>query len=77
MCLAFPVIGALMGVFGAAVVNGLASPQPDGGRPPGPPGPPGPVLLPDPPDGGRLAEAGADQDRLPADTATATRVRPD
>jgi hypothetical protein len=41
MCLAFPVIGALMGVFGAAAVDGLASPQPDGGRPPGPPSPPG------------------------------------
>jgi hypothetical protein len=52
-------------VFGAGVVNGLASPQPDGGHPPGPPGPPGPVPLPDPPDGGRLAEAGADQARLP------------
>ena len=65
MCLAFPVIGAVMGVFGAGVVNGLASPQPDGGRPPGPAGPPGPEPLPDPRDGGRLAEAGADQDRLP------------
>ena len=65
MCLAFPVIGALMGVFGAGVVNGLASPQPDGGRPPGPAGPPGPEPLPDPPDGGRLAEAGAGQDELP------------
>jgi hypothetical protein len=59
-----PVIGALMGVVGAGVANALASPQPDGGRPPGPPGPPGPRPLPDPPDARRRADAEADQGRL-------------
>jgi len=62
ICLAFPLIGALMGVAGAGVANGLTSPRPDGGRPPGPPGP---EPLPDPPDGRRLADAGAGQDGLP------------
>jgi hypothetical protein len=65
MCLAFPVIGALMGVFGAAAVDGLASSQPDDGRPSGPPSPPGCEPLPDPLDAGRLAETEADQDKLP------------
>jgi len=37
--------------------------RPDGGRPPGPAGPPGPEPLPDPPGGGRLADAGTGQDR--------------
>jgi hypothetical protein len=59
----FPVIGLVMGLVGAAVANGMASPRPDGGRPPGPPGPPGPEPRPDPPDGRRPADAGADQDR--------------
>ena len=60
----FPIIGLMMGVVcaGYAYVPG---PQPDGGGPGGPGGPPGPEPLPDPPDGGRLADAGADKDRLP------------
>jgi hypothetical protein len=65
ICVIFPIIGALMGVVGAGVANALASPQPDGGRPPGPPGPPGPRPLPDPPDARRRADAEADQGRLP------------
>jgi hypothetical protein len=63
ICLAFPVIGALMGLVGAGVANGLASPRPDGGHPPGPPRP---EPLPDRPDGRRLADAGADRDMLPS-----------
>ena len=62
--LVFPVIGFVMGLAGAGVANGQATPRPDGGRPPGPPGPPGPEPQPDPPDGRRLADAGADQHRL-------------
>jgi len=62
ICLAFPVIGALMGLAGAGVASGLTSPRPDGGRPPGPPGP---EPLPDQPGGRRLADAGAGQDGLP------------
>jgi hypothetical protein len=61
----FPVIGLVMGLFGGAIVQGMATAQPDGGQPPPPPGPPGPEPLPDPPDGRRLADAGASQDRLP------------
>jgi len=64
LCFVFLIIGLLIG----AVVAGFASavgPLPDGGRPPGPPGPPEPEPQPDPPDGGRLADAGADQDGLP------------
>jgi hypothetical protein len=47
MCLVFPVIGALMGAFGAAAVDGLARPQPDGAGPPEPSSPPGPAPLPE------------------------------
>jgi len=61
LCIAFPVIGAVLGVAGAGYAS-ATGPLPDGGRPPGPPGP---EPLPDPPDGGRRADAGADQDRLP------------
>jgi hypothetical protein len=61
LCVAFPIIGVLMGMAGAGYAN-ATGPLPDGGRPPGPPGP---EPLPDPPDGGRRADAGADQDRLP------------
>jgi hypothetical protein len=64
-CVLFPIIGFVMGVFGSGIAAGLAKPQPDGGRPPDPPDPPGPEPVPDPPDGRRLADAGADQDRLP------------
>jgi hypothetical protein len=64
LCFAFAIIGLVVG----AVVAGFAhatGPLAGGGRPPGPPGPPEPEPLPDPPDGGRLADAGADQDKLP------------
>ena len=61
---AFPIIGAWMGMAGAGYAN-ATGPLPDGGRPPGPPAPPGPEPVPDPPDGGRLADARAGQDRLP------------
>jgi hypothetical protein len=63
LCVVFPIIGTLMGVAGAGYAN-ATGPLPDGGRPPGPPGPPGPEPVPDPPDGGRRADARADQDRL-------------
>ena len=61
LCAAFPIIGLLMGVAGAGFAHATGA-LPDGGRPPGPPGP---EPLPDPPDGGRLADAEADLDRLP------------
>jgi hypothetical protein len=64
LCAAFPIIGLLMGVAGAGFAHATGA-LPDGGRPPGPPGPPGPEPLPDPPDGGRLADAEVDLDRLP------------
>ena len=56
---AFPVIGLLLGLVGidAAISSG---PSPGGG------GPPGPDPVPDPPDGGRLASAGAGTDLLAA-----------
>jgi len=55
LCVAFPIIGIMMGFMGAGLAN-LTGPRPVGGRPPGPPGP---EPLPDPPDSGRLADAGA------------------
>jgi hypothetical protein len=55
LCVAFPIIGFLMGAVGAAL-TAVTRPLPDGG---GPPGPPGPGPRPDPPDNGRLADAGA------------------
>ena len=61
----FPVFGTIMGLFGVAIVQGWATTQPDGGQPPPPSGPPGPEPLPDPPDGRRLADAGAGQDGPP------------
>ena len=61
LCAALPIIGLLMGVAGAGFAHATGA-LPDGGRPPGPPGP---EPLPDPPDGGRLADAGADLDRQP------------
>jgi hypothetical protein len=64
LCAALPIIGFMMGLAGAGFAH-VGGPLPDGGRPPRPPGPPGPEPLPDPPDGGRLADAGADQDRPP------------
>jgi hypothetical protein len=64
LCAAFLVIGLVMGLAGAGFAH-ATGPLPDGGRPPGPPDPPGPEPLPDPPDGGRRADAGPDQDRLP------------
>jgi hypothetical protein len=39
ICLAFPIIGLLMGAVGAGVAHGLTSPRPDSGRPGGPPEP--------------------------------------
>ena len=64
LCVAFPLIGLMMGLVGAGAAN-ATRPLPDGGRPGGPGGPPGPEPVPDPPDGGRLADPGADQDGLP------------
>ena len=61
---AFPVIGLMMGLTGAGVATAIR-PLPDGGRPGGPGGPPAPEPVPDPPDGGRLADPGAGQDCLP------------
>jgi hypothetical protein len=62
LCIAFPIIGLLMGAVGAAHVH--PTPLPAGGGSGGPGGPPGPGPVPDPPDGGRLADPGADQDGL-------------
>jgi len=53
-----------MGLVGAGFAHATGA-LPDGGPPPRPPGPPGPGPVPDPPDGGRLADAGADRDRVP------------
>jgi hypothetical protein len=64
LCAAFPIIGFLMGAAGAGFANADGH-LPEGGRPPRPPGPPGPEPVPDPPGGGRLADAETDQDRLP------------
>ena len=61
----FPVVGLVMGPFGGAIAELLASPRPDGGHPPPPADPPGPEPLPDPPDGRRLVDAGSDQNKLP------------
>ncbi len=61
ICVVFPIIGLLAGLAGSGCAN-MTGPLTDGG---GPPGPPGPEPVPDPPDGGRLADAGADQDGLP------------
>jgi hypothetical protein len=57
----FPVTGLLLGMFSAVATDSATSsgPSPGGG---GPPGPPGPEPVPDPPDGGRLAGAGAGTD---------------
>ena len=60
ICVVFPIIGLLAGLAGSECAN-MTGPLTDGG---GPPGAPGPEPVPDPPDGGRLADAGADQDRL-------------
>ena len=62
ICVAFPIIGLMMGVIGSASAS-ATGPLPDNGGPPGPPGPPRPEPVPDP-GGGRLADARADQDRL-------------
>jgi len=61
ICVLFPVIGLVMGLAGSGYAN-VTGPLPGEGRPPGPPGPPGPAPVPDPPGGGRQADAGADQD---------------
>jgi hypothetical protein len=61
ICVLFPVIGLVMGLAGSGYAN-VTGPLSDGGGPPGPPGPPGPAPVPDPPGGGRQADAGADQD---------------
>jgi len=58
LCVAFPIIGFLMGFLGAGLAN-LTGPRLDGGRPPRPPGAAGPEPLPDPPGSGRLADAEA------------------
>jgi hypothetical protein len=56
LLIGFPIIGLILGVFGAGVAN--PTPRlPDGGGPGRPPDPPGPELLPTPPDGGRQVDA--------------------
>jgi hypothetical protein len=55
LLVAFPIVGLILGVTGAAIANPVPR-LPDGGGPPGPPGHGGPEPLPDPPDGGRQAE---------------------
>ncbi|HEV2937322.1 MAG TPA: hypothetical protein VGY96_29735 [Streptosporangiaceae bacterium] len=62
ICVVFPIIGLVLGVAGSGYAN-VTGPLPDGGGPPGPPGP-GLEPVPDPPDGTRDVDAGADQDRL-------------
>jgi len=59
----FLLIGLVMAVTGAGIAN-ATRPLPDGGGSGGPGGPPGPEPVPVPPDGGRRADAGGDQDRL-------------
>ncbi|MGH3154744.1 MAG: hypothetical protein ACRDOB_29010, partial [Streptosporangiaceae bacterium] len=64
LLIAFPIVGLLLGLTGSAMTQ-VTGPLPDSGGPPGrPPDPPGPEPLPDPSGGGRLADMGADQDRL-------------
>jgi hypothetical protein len=58
---AFPIVALAMALTGAGVASAIRL-MPEGG---GPGGPPGPEPAPDPPDGGRLADPGADQDGLP------------
>jgi hypothetical protein len=58
LCVAFPIIGIMMGFLGAGLAT-LTGPRSADGRPPGPPGPPGPEPRPDPPGSGRLADAEA------------------
>jgi hypothetical protein len=58
ICIAFPLIGALAGITGAAFACLRTSPQPGGGRPPGPAEP---EPLPGPAGGGRQIMAEADQ----------------
>jgi hypothetical protein len=60
---AFPVIGLLLGFIGSGAAIDWSRLSPGGG---GPPGPPGPEPMPDPPDGGLLADAGAGTDGLAA-----------
>jgi len=55
LCVAFPIIGIVMGFMGAGLAS-LTGPRSADGRPPGPPGP---EPLPDPPGSGRLADAEA------------------
>jgi hypothetical protein len=62
LAVGFLLIGLAMALTGAGIAN-ATRPLPDGGRPGGPGGPPGPEPVPVPPDGGRLTDAGADQDR--------------
>jgi hypothetical protein len=59
ICVAFPVIGAIMGASGSGMAS-MTGPLPGGG----PAGPPGPDRAPDPPGGGQLAGVGTGQDRL-------------
>jgi hypothetical protein len=56
---AFPILGLIMGLFGAGLTN-VTGPVPDGSGPPGPPGGGGPEPWPAPPDGGRHVDVGID-----------------
>jgi len=58
--LAFPVIGLVMGLFGVTIGDSATS----SGSSPGGGGPPGPEPVPDPPDRGLAADAGAGTDEL-------------
>jgi hypothetical protein len=58
VCIAFPVIGLMMGLAGSAKAN-PAGPQPGSSGPGGPPAPGEPEPVPDPPAGRRLTDAGA------------------
>jgi len=58
ICIAFPVIGLMMGLVGSGYAN-ATGPQPGSSGPGRPPGPGEPEPVPDPPAGGRLTDAGA------------------
>ena len=58
ICVAFPVIGLMMGPAGSGYAN-ATGPQPDGGGPGSPPGPVRPEPIPDPPGGGQIADGDA------------------
>ena len=76
ICVAFPIIGAIMGT-GSASGNGqhVTGPLPGSGGPGGPPGPGEPEPVPDPPTGGRLTNAGARTALRPAEAGPGRTTR--